>query len=410
MKFKDVAGLYGQNVFFFLLGVMLFGYAFQKHGLGNRFALSFLSIPGVATTGRRVVLVIMAVTAVVSAIIDDAAAIAIILPMAIAVVKHIGETQGLESTRMKKFYAATALGVMWGSASGGLVTPAGVPYTPLIISTLEEVTKYSVSFSQWASVGLVTGIATLLAYFAVVILMFDPEVKKIPDATAYFTVEKSKLGPLSMAEKNVLAVLVVMIILWFLPGFMKMPKWLDIWIVPVIGMILLFLLPAGQGKNNRTLVAKDFQEGIAWNVIFLALCGAAIASGLAKVGLIEWIQKSIPSDLSPAILPWMTAILTSVISHVSSGTSTTALMSSILFPVSESLNYNPVILGRIIAGTAFAMSFPWAGASAATTFSFGAVSFKDMVKGGVVVSIVTIIVVTITSIVFVPLFGGFTGP
>lgn len=75
--------------------------------------------------------------------------------------------------------------------------------------------------------------------------MFNPEVKAISMGIEYFAEEKRKLGPLSTAEKKVLIVLIIMIVLWFLPGFVKTAKWLDIWIVPVIGMALLFLLPAG---------------------------------------------------------------------------------------------------------------------------------------------------------------------
>jgi len=200
-----------------------------------------------------------------------------------------------------------------------------------------------------------------------------------------------------------------MIVLWFIPAFVKI-SWLNIWIVPPIGMALLFLLRAGEGKKEGILVAKDFQNGIMWNVLFLVLCGTAIAKGLAGVGLTEWVKGTIPSDLSPGLLPWMAGILTGVVSHVTSGTATTAMMSSILFPVADSLNYNPAILARIIASTAFAVSFPWCGAGSGTAFSFGVIRFKDMFKTGVVITIVTVFLAIILSMIFVPLFGGYTGP
>lgn len=410
MGMKDAAGLYGQSVFFFLLGIMLFGHAFQKHGLGNRLAVNFLSIPGVATSGRRVVGVIMLVTAIVSAFIDDAASVAIVMPMALATVKYIGETQGKKASELVKFYTATGLGVLYASAAGGMVTPAGVPYNPLTISMLEELTKYSITFPQWVSVGIILGIVFTLVYWVIVTLINPPEVKSVTVGTAYFAEERKKLGPLSTAEKNVLVVLVIMVILWFAPAIIKAPKWLDIWIVPIIGMALLFLLPAGQGKKEGTLTTKDFSGGIMWNVLFLVLCGTAIAAGLAKVGLTDWIQKSLPSDLSPGLLPWMAGILTALISHLTSGTATAAMMSGILFPVAETLKYNPAILARIIAATALAVSFPWCGAGSGTAFSFGAFSFKDMFKNGVVITIANVLVAVILSMVLVPLFGGFTGP
>ena len=53
MSFNATAALYGQRVLPFVLGVMLFGHAFQKHGLARRMAVNILSISGVATSGSR---------------------------------------------------------------------------------------------------------------------------------------------------------------------------------------------------------------------------------------------------------------------------------------------------------------------------------------------------------------------
>src|SRR5262245_14330957 len=39
--------LYGQPIFFWIMGTVLMGSAIEKHGLANRFALAFLSIRGV---------------------------------------------------------------------------------------------------------------------------------------------------------------------------------------------------------------------------------------------------------------------------------------------------------------------------------------------------------------------------
>ena len=85
MPFAEVVTLYGQRVFPFLLGIMLFGHAFQKHGLARRMAMTVLSIPGVATSGNRLILMIMVVSALVSAFVDDAAAVAIMIPIALPV-------------------------------------------------------------------------------------------------------------------------------------------------------------------------------------------------------------------------------------------------------------------------------------------------------------------------------------
>ena len=77
MPFAEVIALYGQRVMPFMLGVMLFGHAFQKHGLARRVAINILSIPGAATSGSQLLLMMMAITALISALVDDAATVAI---------------------------------------------------------------------------------------------------------------------------------------------------------------------------------------------------------------------------------------------------------------------------------------------------------------------------------------------
>src|SRR4051812_43966359 len=39
LPLADTATLYGQRILFFLVGVMLFGHAFEKHGLARRIAV-----------------------------------------------------------------------------------------------------------------------------------------------------------------------------------------------------------------------------------------------------------------------------------------------------------------------------------------------------------------------------------
>lgn len=409
MPFKEVILLYGQRVFPFLLGVMLFGHAFRKHGLAKRMAINVLSIPGVATSGTRLVLMIIIVSAVLSALIDDAACVAIMIPIALSVAKFAGDAYIRESggSKTPRLMVASCLAVLYGSAAGGMATPAGVPFNPLSISLLEQLTVYRVSFAQWTSTGIILMIATIPVFYLVLKFMSPPEVKSIHDGATYFKEEKETLGPLSQGEKNVFFVLIVMIVLWFLPAFIQV-KFLDIWYVPPVAMILLFLLPVDAKKGEMTLEAKDFQTGVLWNVLFLVVSGTAIASGLAQLGIADWLGKMIAANVTAGILPWLAGFVTPILSHLTSGTATTSMVSTILFPIAENLGYNSAILARIIAGTALAVSFPWAGAAAGTAFSSGEISFAEMFKIGFVATIFMTIVITVLSVIIVPALKAFT--
>lgn len=412
MPLADTVALYGQRVLPFLLGVMLFGHAFHKHGLAKRMAMAVLSIRGVATSGTRLIFMIMVVSAILSAVVDDSATAAIMIPIAVSVAKFASDAysggHGIAGGS-RRMMEASCLAVLYGAGAGGLATPAGVPFNPLSISLLDQFTGYKVSFAQWTLTGVFLMLATLPVYYLVLTTMSPPEVKLIGGGATYFKEEKKNLGPLKRGEKNVLFVLIVMIVLWFLPGFVTTTV-VDIWYVPCVAIVLLFLLPVNARTGEMTLNSKDFQDGVFWNVLFLVVSGTAIASGLVKLGITEWFARMISGGVPVAALPWFAGVTTPIVSHLTSGTATTSMISTILFPIARDLGYNPAILARIIAGTALAVSFPWAGAAAGTTFASGTIRFGTMFRIGIIATLLTAFVITGLSMILVPALGAFTGP
>lgn len=412
MGFRESAALYGQRILPFVVGVMLVGHAFRKHGLAQRLAMSVLSIPGVSASGPRLVLMILVVTGILSTLVDDAAAVAIMIPIALSVSRFAGRVgaraEGIGgSGETPRLQAASCLAVLYGSAAGGMGTPAGVPFNPLSMSILDQLTPYQISFGQWTLTGLILMAATIPIYFGVLMWMSPPEVRSISNGAEYFSREKKALGPMSRGEKNVVFVVGVMVVLWFLPAFVTISA-LDIWYVPSVGMVLLFLLPIDTRKGEMTLNARDFQDGVLWNVLFLVVSGTALASGLAGLGVTDWISGMISPRVSETTLPLIAGFVTPILSHLTSGTATTSMVSTILFPIANDLGYNAAILARIIAGTALAVSVPWAGAAAGTAFASGSIKFGTMVRIGVVVSVLTMIVVTVLSVILVPALEAYT--
>ena len=409
MAFRDATALYGQRVFPFLLSVMLFGHAFRKHGLAKRIAFGILSLPGVAASGHRLVLMMLVVTAALSALVDDAAAVAIMIPIALSVTQFATETRAGDTgaARAPRLQTASCLAVLYGSAAGGLATPVGVPFNPLAISLLEQLTAYRISFMQWTLTGTLMAIAVVPLYYLVLVVMSRPEVSTVSGGAAFFSARRRELGPLGPGEKNVLAVLIIMVAFWLAPSVVTV-EFLDLWIVPTVGMVLLFLLPVRWKTREMTLETNDLQTGVLWNVVFLVVSGTAMASALAGLGVAAWLGGLIEGGVSAAALPWFAGVVTPALSHLTSGTATTSMISTVLFPVAESLGYNSAILARIIAGTALAVSLPWAGAASSTAFASGTISFGDMFRIGVVATLLTMIAITVLSMVLVPALGAYS--
>ena len=153
---------------------------------------------------------------------------------------------------------------------------------------LERTTSYSVSFMQWTSTGIVLAAAHVPICYLILKWMLPPEVQSLPDRRSHVRRQREQLGPLSRGEKNVLLALTVMLVLWMLPTVVEM-EFLDIWYAPPVAMVLLFLLPVDAKRGQMTLEGRDFQEGVAWNVLFLVVGGMALASALTRLGVTDWI-------------------------------------------------------------------------------------------------------------------------
>ena len=400
MPFSEVAARYGQVILPWLLGIMLFGHAFQKHGLARRIALAALCLPGVARSGSGLILAILTVSAVLSAAVSDLAVIVTVTPVVLSLTRSVAP--GAE-----RMAAAASLAVLYGAAAGGLATPAGIVFNALAVSLLEQLTGYSITFAQWTSTGVVLTAAHLPVCYWILKFMLRPEAHSISDARTRFRQELEQLGPMSQGEKNVLFVLILMLVLWTLPSIVT-AEFLDIWYVPPVAMVLLFLLPADIKRGEMTLEASDFQEGVGWNVLFLVVGGAALADVLASLGMLDWLVGMLTGNVTAGALPWVAGLATPLLTQLASGAATSMMVSTMLFPIADGLGYNPAILARIIAGTAQAVALPWSSPAVAATFAFGAVGFGTLFRVGAVATVVTSILVIVLSMILVPALQAFT--
>ena len=394
MSLSDVAASYGHVILPYLMGVMLFGHAFQKHGLARRIALAALSVPGVAHSASGLIFGIMVVSAVLSAVVSDLAVIVMMTPIALSLTRSVAAG----ATRMS---AAASLAVLYGAAAGGLATPAGIVFNALTLSLLDQLTGYSVGFGQWVLTGVILTTAHFPVCYLILKLMLPPEVQAIPNTRGRFLKEREQLGPMSRGERNVLFVLILMLVLWALPTVAEI-EFLDIWYVPAVAMVLLFVLPVDAKRGEGTLGARDFHEGVGWNVLFLVLGGMALAEVLTSLGVIGWLASMLTGNVTARELPWIAGLATPLLTQLASGAATSIMVSTILFPIADGLGYNPAILARIIAGTAQAVAFPWSSPAPATTFAFGAVGFGTMVRVGLVATVLTSLVVIALSMILVP--------
>ncbi len=404
MSIADVSALYGQRILFFLIGVLSLGLAVDKHGLGKRLALAFLSKIKIKTVSG-ILLSFLVIVALLSAFVDDAATIAICIPIGMTIIDHIKSLLPQNKNTdliIKKLSVFMSLGILYSAEAGGIMTVAGIPHIAISISILEQISSISLTFADWSKIGIIIGIFSFIIYFLLLKLMIRPKQICIDNANELFKKQYQELGKMSKGEKYTIFVLISMVLMWVLPGFISVLEPLNIWMVPVVGTILLYILPLDNGENVLTI--DDFQTKLPWDIIFLIIGGGAMSTLSEEFGIIAWMQSLIPTGTHGIKLLFVAAFATSILSNFISGTATVSIMSNIFMPLAASAGINPVYFAYILPASGMAIMLPWAGAATGTAFSANKVSISEMIKCGSIASIVHLLVTISILLVVIPIF------
>jgi len=403
MDITETMRLYGQPIFFWIMGTVLMGYAIEKHGLAHRFALGFLSLKGIGGKTNRLMFTYMFIVGVISMFVSDAATIAMTIPIGMSLVRHTWTMAGARPADNTNFAAFVTLGTFYASVAGGTATIMGVPHNAISVALLEQFTGRQLGFFEWMAVGVPVFLALLVAFYVTLWLLVRPEIRDIPSGEAFLRAEQAKLGPLRSNERRVLWVFAVMILLFILPTLaalalgekQALSVWvtraLPIWAVPPAVMFLLFAIRSSDSAESGLLSWKDAEQHGPWSSMFLVGGAVAMTDALTQFGFVEFIGGMIRSlGISLAVLPYLAATVVAVSTNFISGT---ALYCSVFIPAAAQIGYNPASMAILIGNLAVGLIFPWAGATAATAFAAGEIGIERMIKIGIISTIIFIVVV-----------------
>jgi sodium-dependent dicarboxylate transporter 2/3/5 len=411
MNIADTMRLYGQPIFFWIMGTVLMGYAIEKHGLAQRFAIAFLAMRGIGGKTHRLMFAYMFVVGVISMFVSDAATVAMTIPIGMSLVSHAKALVGAGAGRTN-FGAFVTLGTFYASVAGGTATIMGVPHNAISLSLLEQFTGRQLGFFEWMRVGLPVFVALLVAFYGILWVLVRPEIRDIPSGEAYLRAEREKLGGLRPNERRVMFAFATMVMLFTLPTLTALAlgaehtvaQWaaraLPVWVVPPAMMFLLFTVRSSDPTGAALLTWKDAEVHGPWNSMFLVGGAVAMTDALTQFGFVELMGGVIKSlGFGSTVLPYVAASVVGVSTNFISGT---ALYGSVFIPAAVQIGFNPASMAILIAHLAVGLMFPWAGATAATAFAAGEVSLQAMIRIGVITTAAFILIVATIHILMAP--------
>ncbi|WP_048747892.1 SLC13 family permease [Capnocytophaga ochracea] len=326
-------------------------------------------------------------TALLSMGISNTATAAMIIPLAMGLLKNID----YESN--KGTYAFVILGVAYSASIGGMGTLVGSPPNAIVASQL------NITFSEWLRYGMPTVLGLMPLMIGTLYVVFRPKLN-IKITSTEGVVDK-------LNGKQYLTILIFLItaLCWIfsdlinetLTSFIGIEKIKDFdAVVAMIAAVFVCFFGVAEWKQ--------IQENTDWGVLMLFGGGLSLSVILTQSGaskaLVDSVQFLI-ADSNYFVIGLMVATFIIFLTEFTSNTASAALLVPIFISVAENLGVNPLGLSLIIGiGASCAFMLPVATPPNAIAYGTGKVSQRDMIKAGFVLNILCIIFISVVAYYF----------
>jgi sodium-dependent dicarboxylate transporter 2/3/5 len=389
---------FGDPIVFLFFGTFLLTDAAALHGLTARLAHRVLGSETVRSKPSRLLWAIALLGCGISAWMNNTATTALLLPLALTAERY-GSRRLLVGILLMTAYAPSL---------GGLATPVGTAPNLIGLRLLEQATGHRPTFAQWCvTFAPLAVLSTVLA--SLWLKRGTGNVKPIAEPKA------AAGAPLSLAERTLLPLFGIVILLWILPGILagtplSGAPWLKGWqarlpepAVPVLGALALFLLPSG--KTGARILDASVLRRVDWSTLLLFGGGLSLGammfdSGLAKA-IGEGIFHAMPVGGTYGIV--LAATLMGVlVSEMTSNTASASLVVPVVLALAQAAGTDPVkpALAATVA-CSFGFMLPVSTPPNALVFATRRVTIREMVLYGALLDLGGILLVS----VWVTLFG-----
>lgn len=423
---------YASSIVFLFLGGFLIAIAMEKWNLHRRVALITLARVGVEP--KRIVLGLMLATGFMSMWVSNTATTLMMLPIGLSVLTLVTERAGKGATvaegtghrpghvepiaddNLRRFGVCLVLAIAWSATMGGLGTLLGSPPNAIVAGYAADELGREIGFLDWMMLGVpLAATFILIGWVLMTRVLYRFDIAEIPGGKQMIDDEIASLGRLSQGEKMVMAVFGAAAFLWIVPGVLSSVPgigdnlgWfgeMDDTAIAIAAGIAMFFLP-GRGRTEMVLNWKDAEDGLPWGVLLLFGGGLSLAGSVASTGLDEWFGQQVTGlgVLPTVLLVAAVATIVLFLTEITSNTATAATFIPVLGGVAVGIGTDPMTL-LIPAAFAATCAFmlPVGTPPNAIVFATGAVNIAQMARGGFVLNIVGIVLITAACY----LIGGF---
>jgi sodium-dependent dicarboxylate transporter 2/3/5 len=404
---RQAFAAFADPIIFLVLGGFIIARAMLVHGVDRRVVYRALSISLVGASALRILVAYGAMCVLISMWVSNTATTAMMFPIGLSVVAHMRDTGRTTRAEMQRFGMAMMLLTAFAASVGGMATPVGSAPNLIGIGMLDKLAGVRVTFADW----VVIAMPIVLLLFAALIAVFRPATGAglVAEGSAEFVRrELARMGPTTRAQRHVLMVFALAVVLWSVPGLLAIVGGEDTpfgrvyaaampeSVASIAAASLLFVLPI-DWRSRTFAMSWDEASRIDWGTLLLFGGGLAIGDLVFQTGLAKAMGEFVTSWLPAQTTLALTVVFTAaaiVLSETTSNTASANMIVPITIAVAQAAGVRPIepALGAAL-GASMGFMMPISTPPNAIVYSSGYVPIGQMIRHGVLLDIIGFVVI-----------------
>nr|WP_312576213.1 SLC13 family permease [Sedimentibacter sp.] len=372
------SGFVNSNVILFV-AMFIVGGAFFETGMAQK-------VGGLVTrfakTERQLIIAVMTITGLMSGILSNTGTAAVLIPVVIG----IAQRSGFSRSRL-------LMPLVLAAAMGGNLSLIGAPGNMIAQTALQEI-GLEFGFFEYAIIGMPILIVGII-YFALFGYKMLPD--RLPDDSNSTFDEIIDYSNVPKWKQN----LSVIILIGTIVGMVfEKQIGIKLHVIGSAGALLLVL--------TGVMTEKQAIKSIDLKTIFLFGGSLSLAKALDVTGagalIADTAIGALGSNASPFILMVAVFLISAILTNFMSNTATTALLVPISLSIAQAMGADPraVLMATVIGGSC-AYATPIGMPANTMVYSVGGYKFRDYVKAGLPL----IVVSTVVALILLPIFFPF---
>jgi solute carrier family 13 (sodium-dependent dicarboxylate transporter), member 2/3/5 len=412
---KEAAAPYGNEMIFLFLGGFLMALSMQRWGLDRRIAYGVLRLLG--ARADRIVLGMMAITAVLSMWVSNTATALTLYSIALSVLSLLG---GADEARERRFAHALLLGVAYAASLGGMATIIGTPPNLFLASYVQETLGIELSFARWMLVGVPVAVFAVPAVWWLLLRVFPVRDLRIAGVEGLAREALREMGPLSRGEKATIAAFAVAAAVWIFR-----PLLADLTIagvtpfagltdsgVAILAALALFMVPAGREtarganasdvKSSGAVMDWEAAKALPFGLLLLFGGGLSLAAAIERNGVGDLLGAQIGALAGMPLWAFvaLAAVVVTFAGELLSNTAMTAALIPLVATAAKVMGWDPMVaLLPLTLAASCGFMLPVATPPNAIVYASGRIDARLMIRAGFWANLIGIAVILIVTAV-----------